>query len=52
MYFAVEFIEQVGSLFTQGINQGIQTTTVRHTDHNFFGAISTAALNQLVHHRN
>ena len=52
MHFAVKLIEQVGSLFTQSIDQSIQTTTVCHTDNNFFGTVGTAALNQLIHQRN
>ena len=49
---AFKFVEQVRRLFTQGVDQGIQTTTVRHADNNFLGTVRAKALNQFIHQGN
>ena len=41
--------KQIGRHLAQGVDQHIQASAVRHTDHDFLQADSAAALNQLIH---
>ncbi len=49
--FAREFVEQVLRFFTQHVDQYVQTTTVRHTQHHFTGATLTGVADDLFEHR-
>ena len=46
----LEFIEQFTWVFTQDINQNIESATVRHTDDNFLCPVATDSLYRLGHH--
>ena len=48
---AFKFVEQVGWIFTQNIDQQVQTATVGHADDDFACAIVARTLNHLVDHR-
>ena len=45
---AFKFSKQISRFFTQNVNQNIQTATVCHTDDDFFHAVFTGVLNQIV----
>ena len=45
---AFKFSKQIARLFAQGIDQHIQTASVRHTDDNLFHTVFTRILNQVV----
>ena len=45
---AFKFGEQVARLFAQGVDQDVQTASVRHTDDNFFHSVFTGVLYQIV----
>ena len=49
--FAGEFVEQLLGLFTQYVDQHVQTTTVRHTQHHFTGAALARMADHLFEHR-
>ena len=48
--FAGELVEQVLWFFTQHVDQYVQTTTVRHTQHHFAGAALTRVADNLFEH--
>ena len=45
---AFKFGKQIGRFFAQNVNQNIQTATMCHTDDDFFHAVFTGVLNQVV----
>ena len=45
---AFKFGKQISRFFAQNVNQNIQTATVCHTDDDFFHAVFTGVLNQIV----
>ena len=45
---AFKFGEQIARFFTQGIDQHIQTASVRHTDNHLFHTVFTGILHQIV----
>ena len=45
---AFKFGKQISRFFAQNVNQNIQTATVCHTDDDFFHAVFTGVLNQVV----
>ena len=45
---AFKFSKQISRFFAQDVNQNIQTATVCHTDDDFFHAVFTGVLNQIV----
>ncbi len=47
---AGEFVEQVLRLFAQHVDQHVQTTTVRHTQHHFARAALTGMADHLIEH--
>ncbi|MNP01701.1 hypothetical protein D3C76_935250 [compost metagenome] len=49
--FARKFVEQVLRFFTQHVNQNVQTTAVRHTQHHFAGTAVARMTDQLFQHR-
>ena len=49
--FARKFVEQVLRFFTQHVDQYVQTTTVRHTQHHFTGAAVAGMADHLFEHR-
>ncbi len=51
LHLAFELIKQFGRIFTQRIYQNVETTAVRHTDHDFLRTVFTAALDHRIHHR-
>ena len=50
-YFPLELIKQVDRVFTQNIDQHVESAAVRHTNTNFFGTVTADSLNRLTHHR-
>lgn len=48
---AFELVEQVARVLAQGVDQDVQATAVGHADYDFLGAVGTAALDDLVDHR-
>lgn len=48
---AFELVEQVARVLAQGVDQDVQATAVGHADDDFLGAVGTAALDDLVDHR-
>ena len=49
--FARKFVEQILRFFTQHVDQHVQTTTVRHTQHHFAGAAVARMADHLFEHR-
>ncbi|MNL35148.1 hypothetical protein D3C87_1571600 [compost metagenome] len=49
--FACKFVEQVLRFFTQHVDQHVQTTAVRHTQHHFAGTAVARMTDQLFQHR-
>ncbi len=48
--FAREFVEQILRLFTQHVDQYVQTTTVRHAQYHFTGTAVARMADQLFQH--
>ena len=48
--FARKFVEQFLRAFAQYVNQNVQTTTVRHTQHHFTGTAVTSVADHLFEH--
>ena len=48
--FALELVKQVDRVFTQYINQHVESTAVRHTDADFLGTVTADSLNGFSHH--
>src|SRR5690606_22804015 len=48
---ALEFVEQVARVFTEGIDQHVQAATVGHANDDFLETIRTRTLDDLIHHR-
>ena len=50
--FAGEFVKQILRFFTQHVDQHVQTTTVRHTQHHFTRSIFARVTDHVFQHRN
>ncbi|MPN36152.1 hypothetical protein SDC9_183659 [bioreactor metagenome] len=48
--FTRKFVEQILRFLTQYVDQDVQTTTVRHTQHHFTGTAVTSVADHLFEH--
>ena len=46
---AFKFGKQIGRIFTQSVDQYVQTTTMRHCNHDFLNTLRTTVLDQSIH---
>ncbi len=49
---ALELLKQLRRLLAEDIDQYIETTTVRHPQHDFLGPVGGAAIDHFLDHRN